>query len=279
MDELEARIAALERALTDEECDFSELATEAETHTRLADIEAQFEELTDRVAEVEAATQALRGYVGNVRAVNRDVEKRADLALSKVESLAATQGGEPTRSPKTNQTEETANHHSSTHHTQSDQHTHPTEHTQFTNHAHPNENPQSNHQAHPGQHADDNITATQQNSETVPTGTTTPGTLGDSERATEKNGTSSSVTTTGQHSVPSDSVSPAKTVPTRCPTCRNETQTTANGSQPPNDGGVVQEPHPSEQSNSESTFETDELFKPDAESPENGTFERIRKLL
>jgi hypothetical protein len=39
------------------------------------------------VSELEAATQALRGYVGNVRAVNRDIEQRADTALAKAESV------------------------------------------------------------------------------------------------------------------------------------------------------------------------------------------------
>ena len=99
MDELEARLDALERALADEAVDFSEIATKAETRTRLTGIETQLEELTDRVAELEAATQALRGYVGNVRAVNRDVEKRADLALSKVESIAQVQGTRSDASP------------------------------------------------------------------------------------------------------------------------------------------------------------------------------------
>jgi hypothetical protein len=40
-----------------------------------------------RVAELEAATQALRGYVGNVRSVNERVEERADAALARAEEL------------------------------------------------------------------------------------------------------------------------------------------------------------------------------------------------
>lgn len=43
--------------------------------------------LTDRVAELEAAVQAIRGYTGSVRAVNDRVEERADAALATVESL------------------------------------------------------------------------------------------------------------------------------------------------------------------------------------------------
>jgi hypothetical protein len=98
MDELEARIEALERAVTEGDHDLSELATEGETRERLAAVEAELGDLADRVAELEAATQALRGYAGNVRAVNRDVEQRADAALAKAESLesAIADGAETT---------------------------------------------------------------------------------------------------------------------------------------------------------------------------------------
>jgi hypothetical protein len=78
---LEERLAAVERALTDGEHDCEALAEGAATADRVSDLETDFEELTDRVAELEAATQALRGYVGNVRSVNEEVEQRADRAL------------------------------------------------------------------------------------------------------------------------------------------------------------------------------------------------------
>ena len=86
-DALEKRIEALERAITDGEHDLSALATDAEATERLTAVESRLDGLDDRVAELEAATQALRGYVGNIRSVNRDVEKRADTALAKAESL------------------------------------------------------------------------------------------------------------------------------------------------------------------------------------------------
>jgi len=52
---------------------------------RVADLEATVEEL-------EAAVQAVRGYAGNVRAVNRDVERRASAALAKAEALETAVG-------------------------------------------------------------------------------------------------------------------------------------------------------------------------------------------
>jgi uncharacterized coiled-coil protein SlyX len=89
-DTLERRIEALERAVTEGDHDLSALAAEGEQADRLDDLEARLDDLEDRVAELDAATQALRGYVGNVRSVNRDVEKRADAALAKAEALEST---------------------------------------------------------------------------------------------------------------------------------------------------------------------------------------------
>lgn len=69
---LERRLDAVERALADDE--------PLERADRLDDLEA-------RVAELEAAVQALRGYVGAVRAVNEDVERRADRAYRKARAV------------------------------------------------------------------------------------------------------------------------------------------------------------------------------------------------
>lgn len=91
-DALTERVEALERAVTDGEHDLSGLATDGEALDRLDHLEHRQDDLEERVAELEAATQALRGYVGNVRAVNEEVENRAETALSKVESLEATLG-------------------------------------------------------------------------------------------------------------------------------------------------------------------------------------------
>lgn len=89
---LEKRIAALERTITDGEGEYSALADGAATAERVETLEARLDDLSDQVAELDAATQALRGYVGNIRSVNREVEQRADAALAKVESLESQQG-------------------------------------------------------------------------------------------------------------------------------------------------------------------------------------------
>ena len=89
MDEtLEERLSALERALTDGDHDLSALAADGETAERVATLEEQVETLGERVDELDAATQALRGYVGNIRAVNEDVRTRADRALEVAEEAA-----------------------------------------------------------------------------------------------------------------------------------------------------------------------------------------------
>ncbi|PSQ37255.1 hypothetical protein BRD05_01040 [Halobacteriales archaeon QS_9_70_65] len=59
-DSLSRRLDAVERALSEEE--------PLERADRLDDLET-------RVAELEAAVRAIRGYVGEVRAINEDVER------------------------------------------------------------------------------------------------------------------------------------------------------------------------------------------------------------
>ena len=69
---LKRRLEAVERALSEEE--------PIERANRI-------DELESRVVELEAAVQALRGYVGSVRAVNEEIELRADRALRKAEAV------------------------------------------------------------------------------------------------------------------------------------------------------------------------------------------------
>lgn len=87
MDDLRDRVEAVERALTDGDGDLTALADGAATAERVDTLAADLEDLRDTVADLEAATQALRGYVGNVRSVNEAVERRADAAAAAVESL------------------------------------------------------------------------------------------------------------------------------------------------------------------------------------------------
>lgn len=94
-EDLSERLDAVERSLTDGETPVASLSDAADTEERLATLETRAADLDERVTELEAATQALRGYVGGVRAVNRDVERRADAALAGVESLAERLGETP----------------------------------------------------------------------------------------------------------------------------------------------------------------------------------------
>jgi len=85
---LHERVAALERAVTDGHADDG-LPDAARTASRVDDIEATVEALDDRLAELEAAVQALRGFAGGVRAIDDAVERRANTAIARVDRLEA----------------------------------------------------------------------------------------------------------------------------------------------------------------------------------------------
>lgn len=76
-DSIECRLDAVERALTEEAAGTDELPDRID----------RIDELETRIAELEAAVLALRGYVGSVRAINEDVERRADRALRKANAV------------------------------------------------------------------------------------------------------------------------------------------------------------------------------------------------
>ncbi|PSQ15219.1 hypothetical protein BRD00_14645 [Halobacteriales archaeon QS_8_69_26] len=84
---LDRRLRAVERALTDGEGDAADLPDLAALADRVSTLEDRVDPVEDRLEEQKAAIQAVRGYVGNVRAVNRDVEERADAALAAVQSV------------------------------------------------------------------------------------------------------------------------------------------------------------------------------------------------
>lgn len=86
-DELASRLSAVERTLTGADTDVSSLEDVAAIEGRISDLESAVASLSDRLDDVDAATQAIRGYVGGVRTVNEDVERRANAALAKAEAL------------------------------------------------------------------------------------------------------------------------------------------------------------------------------------------------
>jgi chromosome segregation ATPase len=92
-DELDRRLRAVERALTDGDSDLTDLRDAAELTRELERLAARLDAAEECLDELDAATQALRGYVGNVRAVNQSVERKADAALAKAESVEATLDG------------------------------------------------------------------------------------------------------------------------------------------------------------------------------------------
>ncbi|MFB6146990.1 MAG: hypothetical protein ABEJ08_04815 [Halobacteriaceae archaeon] len=85
---LEERLHAVERTLTGEDVAVSDLEDEAELLDRLDALEDRADDLDDRIAELDAGLQAVRGYVGNVRTVNREVERQAEAALATAEGIA-----------------------------------------------------------------------------------------------------------------------------------------------------------------------------------------------
>ena len=82
--ELERRLAAVERSL-DANGDSDGPSDGA--HSDTDEFEARLAELESRVDELDAAVQAVRGFLGGVSAVNESVERRADAAVAAVERI------------------------------------------------------------------------------------------------------------------------------------------------------------------------------------------------
>lgn len=82
-DRIHERLRAVERALTGDDRSVAELHDDAAAATKRETLDDRLSDLETRIEELEAATQAVRGYVGSIRAVNREVERRADLALAR----------------------------------------------------------------------------------------------------------------------------------------------------------------------------------------------------
>lgn len=85
-DSLAARVAAVERALTDGDS-VADLSDATELQRQLDALAEDLDALTERVDALEATVQSLHGYVGEIEHVNQRVERRADAARAAVERL------------------------------------------------------------------------------------------------------------------------------------------------------------------------------------------------
>lgn len=94
--DLAERLDAVERTLTDDDTDLSAVQDAAALSADVDRLETRIDELEATVDELEAAVEAVRGYAGNVRAVNREVERRASAALAKAETIETAVDGTDT---------------------------------------------------------------------------------------------------------------------------------------------------------------------------------------
>lgn len=89
---LERRLAAVERALDDENTPLNDGSTAHSYDT--GSLETRLETLEERLDELDAAVQSVRGFLGGVSAVNERVEQRANAAIAAVERLERRLDGE-----------------------------------------------------------------------------------------------------------------------------------------------------------------------------------------
>jgi len=80
IDTVDERLRAVERAISDGDADVELTDPTGELGERIEALEAE-------VADLDAAVQAIRGYVGHVRSVDESVEREADTALAAVDDL------------------------------------------------------------------------------------------------------------------------------------------------------------------------------------------------
>ncbi|WP_332898333.1 DUF7310 family coiled-coil domain-containing protein [Haladaptatus sp. CMSO5] len=90
IDALEERLSAVERTLTDTDQPVSDLEHVAALTQRIDAVTDRLDTIDERLDRLDAAVQAVRGYVGQQKAVNDDVEQRADAALAAVDRLERT---------------------------------------------------------------------------------------------------------------------------------------------------------------------------------------------
>jgi hypothetical protein len=81
-DTLDARLAAVERTLTDSETAPASLADEATLQRRLTAVESELDALETRLADAEGELTAVRAHVGDARRVDAETERIAERALA-----------------------------------------------------------------------------------------------------------------------------------------------------------------------------------------------------
>ena len=95
--DLEDRVRALERAVTERDDPPEPLPDVADVAATAADLEDRVGSLESRVQDLAARQQAVEAYVDHVNHVNESIERRADAALAAVDRLeSATQRDSPT---------------------------------------------------------------------------------------------------------------------------------------------------------------------------------------
>lgn len=97
---LERRVAAVERALGDDDPRATNSGQQPKRSgddlaIRVDEVCEQVDELIDRIDELDAGLQAVRGFLGGVDAVNESVERRANAAIAAVDRLEERIGKPP----------------------------------------------------------------------------------------------------------------------------------------------------------------------------------------
>jgi hypothetical protein len=79
---LDERLAAVERAVTDDDLEPAALSDAATVERRLDAVEDRLDAMAERLAAAEAGVDAVRGHVGHERSTVDDVERTATTALA-----------------------------------------------------------------------------------------------------------------------------------------------------------------------------------------------------
>jgi chromosome segregation ATPase len=87
IDQVEKRLAAVERTVVDGEYDLDKISEAVEAAERIDAIDARLDEMEERIASLEGVAESLEGYVGNIQSVHSNVEQQADMAVASVDRL------------------------------------------------------------------------------------------------------------------------------------------------------------------------------------------------